>query len=160
MPIVAFKCFKFTNASLSDIKIKSLEKQKGRCKNLYQIKASPCPQGNSPARPGFSPGCLFLSCIFSIKFGTLDSVFPWSERTALPLSAEWYIPRGMLAISSFTSDAANSSKAEVGGGGGEEVKRQWGERNKTKGDWLEKTRTTQPKQNHHDYLGMLYWNKW
>lgn len=99
MPIVTFKCFKFMNASLSDIKIKSIRIQRDIASIL-------------PARPGFSPGCLFLSCIFIIKFGTLDSVFPWSDRTPLPLSAEWYIPRGMLAISSFTSDVANSSKAK------------------------------------------------
>lgn len=85
----------------------------------------------SPARPGFSPGCLFLSYIFSMKLGTPDTVFPWSDRTALPLRAEWYIPRGKLAISCFARDAANSSNAWGEGRGGEVERKQ-------EGDWLRK----------------------
>lgn len=65
----------------------------------------------SPARPGVMPGCLFLSYIFSKKFGTPATVFPWSERVVPPLKAEWYTARGMLVISCFTSDVANSSNA-------------------------------------------------
>lgn len=52
-----------------------------------------------PARPGFRPGCLFFSYIFSMKAGTPATVLPWSERKFPPLRAKWYTLRGIWLIS-------------------------------------------------------------
>ncbi len=68
---------------------------------------------NVPAKPGFRPGCLFFSYVFSIKEGIPDTVFPWSERRFPPLRAEWYTPRGIWFISCLTRAVTKVSRAAL-----------------------------------------------
>lgn len=68
-----------------------------------------------PARPGFRPGCLFFSYVFSMKAGTPATVLPWSERKFPPLRAKWYTPRGIWLISCLMRAVRKvSSAVDVG----------------------------------------------